>query len=877
MNFTSQLTIHKTAAITIVIFFTFSMLASTTLLPNATAHTPPYQIPTTAFLNIAPNPIGIGQEVSVNFGITTPPPTANGAGGDRWQNFKVTVTHPDGTTETLGPFTSDDTGGTATLFTPTQVGNYTFVFNFQGQTITGANPPISNAATVGDYYQPSISNKFVLVVQQTPIQPYPQTPLPQNYWSRPVFDMNTNWNSISGPWLGTGLTARMQSYYNAAGNYAPYTLAPNTAHIMWTKPYAPGGLIGGQYGNNEMNSNYYATAQYEPKFGPPIIMNGVLYYEEEPGASTNIVGWAAIDLHTGKTLWTQNSTTAQLRMGQIFDYVSPNQYGGLAYLWAESSGPTYSMYDAMTGQWILNIVNASLHSPVSTFGPSLTFVEGPDGTLQGYYIDSTNMTLNMWNSTRCILRGPTGTGDPNGWMWRPSQGANIPFAYGIQWSVPIVTNMTAANGTTVDINTAYAQDSGVTNTLAVQSWATKNVILVSNLPGPGTAFEQPGYIVTEAFDAKTGKLLWGPLNQTQTPWSRLSLTSIGDGIYTIYTYSARSYSAYSLTTGQKVWGPVSGPNNDWSYFNAYSIIANGTLYTADFSGHVNAFDDQTGKLLWSFDAGSAGFETPYGIWPLLHVEAVADGKLYIQTGHEYSPPLFHGANLYCLNATSGKELWQIFNFPISNYPNAAISDGYMTIADAYDNQIYTLGRGPSQTTVIAPSVGVTTATPITIRGTVTDVSAGSNQDAVVGNFPNGLPAVSDDSMTQFMEAVYQQQPMPTNVTGVPVTISVVDANGNYRQIGNTISDASGFYTFTWTPDIPGDFKVIASFTGTQSYYGSSAETSFYAKAVNSPTPTAAPAVANYATVNDFMIGIVAIIVVIVIVGAAIIVFQRKRP
>ena len=97
--------------------------------------------------------------------------------------------------------------------------------------------------------------------------------------------------------------------------------------------------------------------------------------------------------------------------------------------------------------------------------------------------------------------------------------------------------------------------------------------------------------------------------------------------------------------------------------------------------------------------------------------------------------------------------------------------------------------GPSKTTVTAPNIGVTTSTPITITGTVTDISAGSQQDAVAANFPNGLPCVSDASMTQFMEAVYMQQPMPTNITGVPVTLYVLDSNNNYRSIGTTTSNA----------------------------------------------------------------------------------------
>ena len=53
----------------------------------------------------------------------------------------------------------------------------------------------------------------------------------------------------------------------------------------------------------------------------------------------------------------------------------------------------------------------------------------------------------------------------------------------------------------------------------------------------------------------------------------------------------------------------------------------------------------------------------------------------------------------------------------------------------------------------------------------------------------------------FMESVYQQQVMPNNITGVPVTINVLDSNNNFRKIGTTITNALGNYGFTWTPDI----------------------------------------------------------------------------
>ena len=53
-----------------------------------------------------------------------------------------------------------------------------------------------------------------------------------------------------------------------------------------------------------------------------------------------------------------------------------------------------------------------------------------------------------------------------------------------------------------------------------------------------------------------------------------------------------------------------------------------------------------------------------------------------------------------------------------------------------------------------------------IKGTVTDISAGTKQDQQAARFPNGVPAVSDESQSAWMEYVYMQKPRPTNVTGV---------------------------------------------------------------------------------------------------------------
>jgi hypothetical protein len=193
-----------------------------------------------------------------------------------------------------------------------------------------------------------------------------------------------------------------------------------------------------------------------------------------------------------------------------------------------------------------------------------------------------------------------------------------------------------------------------------------------------------------------------------------------------------------------------------------------------------------------------------------------------------------------------------------------------------DNNLYSVGRGPSALTVSAPDLSAASGQAVVIRGTVTDISAGTQQSQQAADFPNGVPCVSDASMTQFMEAVYEQQPMPTNATGVPVTISVIDSNGNNRQIGTTTSNVYGTYSLTWTPDISGSYTVIANFAGTQSYYPSSAATAFHAS--EAPSATAIPTPALQSAADMYFVPAVAAIIAVIIIGFALLFLAlRKRP
>jgi hypothetical protein len=290
---------------------------------------------------------------------------------------------------------------------------------------------------------------------------------------------------------------------------------------------------------------------------------------------------------------------------------------------------------------------------------------------------------------------------------------------------------------------------------------------------------------------------------------------------------------------------------------------------------IHCYDMTTGHNDWNYYIGSSGYETPYGTWPLaagMHV--AADGKIYACTGeHSPSHPLTRGAKVVCVNATTGDEIWRANGW----FAAPEIADGSLVSFSHYDNYIYCFGKGPTRVTVDAPDVSVAMPQSILIKGTVTDISAGTNQNVQTSRFPDGVPAVSDDSMTNWMQYVYQQGERPTNATGVKVTLDVIDANNNYRNIGEATSDANGFYSFEWQPNIAGKYTVIATFEGTQSYWPSHAETAF---TVSDAAPTQAPTAAPQQSTADiyFIPAIAGIIVTIVIVGAILaLLLLRKRP
>jgi hypothetical protein len=443
---------------------------------------------------------------------------------------------------------------------------------------------------------------------------------------------------------------------------------------------------------------------------------------------------------------------------------------------------------------------------------------------------------------------------------------------------------------------------GGVNPVSIVAANTGDVMLCRNGSLPtGFATTTTGYpqlpytefaVNLNASKGTVGSILW--MKNYDPPAGNITLqqsaVDFQNRVFILSYRETMQWIGYSLDTGEKLWGPTPA-QAPFDYYGTPGVptltatLAYDKLYSMSFAGIMYTYDIKTGSLLWTYGNGGAGnttyagFATPYGVYPTF-VQSIANGVVYIATDEHTIPnPLYKGSTTAGINATTGQEIWVLSDYPAewsSSGTAYVVADGFATFMNSYDNNIYSVGRGPSALTVSAPNLAAASGQQIVISGTVTDISAGTKQTQQAANFPSGVPCSSDASMKEWMGYVYQQKPLPTNFTGVEVTVNVVDANGNFRSIGTATTDYTGAYSLVWQPDIPGKYSVIATFSGTNGYWPSSATAAFNVMQehpTNAPTPTVAPTMAD----QYFIPAIAGLFVFIAIIGVVIILVLRKRP
>jgi len=906
---------NKTAAIAIAIFLMLSMTASMMLVPNANAHKPAWKIPTFAYINAAPNPVGVGQKVSVIMWLDkTFDPSIALSNDYRFHNYNLTITKPDGTTEEHDfAVVQDTTSSQFYAYTPATVGNYTFTFTFPGQDFNTYSHP-TTSDLVNDTYLPSSASTTLTVQQEQLPSAITSYPLPSAYWTRPIYGENTDWWTISSNWLGTG-AAGYGVWTNAWAMRNPGdAVGPLTGHVMWTKPLQSGGVAGGNNFAIQGDTNFEGSA-YNQRYTNPIIANGKLYYTE-PRSFTGVEGIFStaktygptdcVDLQTGQMLWSRNDVPA-LSFALIWDVQDPNQHGVFPAILCTANFA--QCFDADSGDPLFNATNVpsggGLFGGGSPAGAAVSGpVMGPLGEQIRYVLANAgnatnpNWRLLQWNSTN-LWSGSGFASNSGGTGLSPAISgtvdAGVPSLYdynvSASWAntIPMIPSPYAMFG--VPPSAGFS--------VVVANYG--DILLCENGTMPGLATSQFGTtssapytyfaVNLNASRGAVGSVRW---------WNTVPATSqnitVVDGpvdfqsrVFTEAYKETMQWVGYNLDTGAKIWGPTPSQtafdyygNPALPYING--ITGYGKLYSMQFGGILYTYDLKTGNLLWTYGNGgagnstNAGFSNAYGVYPTF-INAIGNGVLYTVTSeHTVTTPIYKGALSRAINATDGTEIWTLSSYVGEFFAMSyAIADGYATWFNGYDNQIYSVGRGPSATTVTASPKVSTLGDNVLIEGTVMDTSTGTTQTQQAADFPNGVPCASDASMKDWMGYVYQQKPLPTTFTGVPVTVDVLDSNGNYRNIGTATTDATGSYSLTWTPDISGNYTVIATFAGTNGYWGSYTETAF--NIMQAPAATATPTPTPASMADQYFLPLSAgMIIAIVVIGALLaVLILRKRP
>jgi hypothetical protein len=811
-------------------------------------------------MRLSPNPAGVGQSVTIFVFCSFEPAQINNRPYFGW-NYTVTVTDPSGVSKTFKMPMTLSTGYTYIAYTPTNVGKYKVQAHFP-VTYVYYDVPGSGGFSVGNYsYLESYSTVQELTVQQDEVLPWQQTPLPTDYWQFPITAENQLWGSIAGNWL----------YRSTQNPPKPdQTWGPRTAHILWTKPVTIGGISGGSlWGETEGGLSYWTGLLYQ-RIVSPIIISGYLFYNMNPSGQGK-PGVNCVSLRTGEIVWS-NSSFPTISCGQVFTRIGGLGSGSLAYLWTVN-GSTWTMWDAWNGHFITEFVNAT-----GSFSPYF----GPSGEIIVYNINAAAHWMTKWNSSIAFLGTPARASE----SWSPFSTQSRAWSTGIQWNVTIPTLANNPSWRMTDME--------------------DDVIVSEGNFGASTSanpiFDFVGY------SAITGEQLWVK-NYTDIGWGQGGPVgpgmmtfnwAFGEGVFAFFERETMEWHIIDIKTGIETatTPPLNTvTNNDWSFYDWHPQIRYGRLYTVGYSGSICAFDLKTGKTEWVFNQINSGVQTPYGGWPTYGGMTIADGIVYWGASqHTPATPMYRGYNLYAVNATTGEQIWSL---PCFVDPNAVATAGSQLITfNGYDNQIYAIGKGLSATTVTAPQTGIPFGSTAMITGTVTDQSPGQTS---LGIPAAGTPAIADESMTQWMKYLYQQQPKPTNATGVNVKLTAVDPNGNFQDIGTATSDIAGSYVISWTPPVPGIYTITATFAGSNSYYSSSAEThmlisttSIAPVVTSAPTPTSTPTATPTATptptatvspspapnpetgpsTDMYIIAAAAVVVIVVVALAA--VFLRKH-
>ena len=557
-----------------------------------------------------------------------------------------------------------------------------------------------------------------------------------------------------------------QRYYDPSMSaYNPYTEAPRTAHVLWKiSSLDLGAQPGGYMGSPHSIETGGGQSMYDPGDAGLFSSTTPTIYTVMAGRGYFTAGGQihCVDMRTGDELW---AVDGSFNVG--------SRRGRTAVLYS-FGGTSFIAYDAMTGNKILDVPGMRVSFYRDPYCYST--VTGPERGIPG------NLQVIKWDTS----------GSSSDFASRVVWNISSPYDLYVPWSLMLADDYL--------LNFAFEYPTSLGFNMA--AWNLTTGELVYDVPVWTT-------------DPDTWVVHLTPMGTGQgTAWVGASPVE-NEGI---------GYVAFDINTGERIWD-MEPPGDPWGNFWAYTPQANayGMIYGLSYSG-VYAMNVTNGDIVWHYIAEDTYSETPYGSnidpdtgeiyasYPFGSTGAVVGGGMVFAPNTEHSPTfVYRGMQLHALDAFTGEEVWSIKGF----YTPSAIAYGTLLASDSYNGFTYAFGKGTTETTISTSSKVIAKGESILLEGTVLDMSPAQK----------GTAAVSDTSQTTWMEYLHMQQPCPENAEGVEVVITTLDPNGNTYELSRTTTSAlSGTYGCAINPPVPGVYKIIATFEGSDAYYRSYAET-----------------------------------------------------
>jgi len=297
---------------------------------------PDVTISTWGLLSVRPNIVGVNQELLVNLE-TQPAP-----GPERLhQDYKVTITRPDGSATVLSIESYPDDGTMWFPYIADQVGTWTFQFDMigtyfpAGRYLDGMGPPAETITSGGTLYTESVYFEpwsspvlTIQVLEDYVAMSWPEgDERPTDYWTRPVpYERREWWPWIGNfPWSGPAVaefTVGIEEFnarypdtnpyppgHQYRGVFTPWVLGPESAHVVWKRQLAMGGILGGDWGTEVSMAGIFGGMGLggDPSgYGyPEIIWEGRAYQtvQKQGAGPTAQLVWQCYDIRTGDLYW----------------------------------------------------------------------------------------------------------------------------------------------------------------------------------------------------------------------------------------------------------------------------------------------------------------------------------------------------------------------------------------------------------------------------------------------------------------------------------------------------------------------------------------------------------------------------------------------